>query len=163
MFHSFEQYGMLRDIFSDMEFKDEIIWEKTNPMPRNRDRRYVSNIETASWYVKPKGKWTFNRQSQNYDSCVFRFPSESGGGFTRYHPCQKNLELIKQLILRHSNPNDIVLDPFIGGGTTAIACIATGRSYIGFERDKGYFDISIRRIEETKAHKEADQLKIMDA
>ena len=146
IFHSFDQYAILKNVFDEMVFKDEIVWEKTNPMPRNRDRRYVSNIETASWYVSQKGKWTFNRQSGNYDSCVFRYPSESGGGFERYHPCQKNLKLIQQLILRHSNENDTVLDPFVGSGTTAVACINTNRNYIGFELSEEYCKVAEERI-----------------
>lgn len=150
LFHSFEQYSLLQDIFSELVFKDKIIWEKTNPMPRNRDRRYISNIEMASWYVKRGDKWTFNRQANNYDGCVFRFPSESGGGFKRYHPCQKNLDLITSLILRHSNENDIVLDPFIGGGTTAVACINSNRNFIGFEMDKNYYQVALNRIKEVE-------------
>ena len=150
LFHSFEQYSLLQDIFSELVFKDKIIWEKTNPMPRNRDRRYISNIEMASWYVKKGDKWTFNRQANNYDGCVFRFPSESGGGFKRYHPCQKNLDLIISLILRHSNENDIVLDPFIGGGTTAVACINSNRNFVGFEMDKNYYQVALNRIKDAE-------------
>lgn len=98
IFHSFEQFSDLQNIFSsDLVFKDKLIWEKTNPMPRNRDRRYVNNIEMFSWYVKKNAKWVFNRRDSKYDGCVFRYPSESGGGFKRYHPCQKNLTLIEKL------------------------------------------------------------------
>lgn len=147
-FHSFFQFGILQEVLSELEFKDKIIWEKTNPMPRNRDRRYVSNIEEASWYVKNGDKWTFNRQGKNYDSCVYRFPSESGGGFTRYHPCQKNINLITELVKRHSNENDIILDPFIGSGTTAIAAINTNRNYIGFELDTAYCNVANKRIQD---------------
>ena len=116
-------------------------------MPRNRDRRYISNVEIASWYVKNGDKWCFNRQNNTYDGSVYRYPSESGGGFKRYHPCQKNVHLIEQLVLRHSNSGDLVLDPFIGGGTTAVACINTNRSYIGFEKDTNYYNIAIERLQ----------------
>ena len=149
LFHSFEQFNMLRNILGGLTFKDKIIWEKTNPMPRNRDRRYISNIEVASWYVKDGNKWTFNRQADNYDSCVYRYPSESGGGFKRYHPCQKNLNLITEILRRHSNEGDLVLDPFLGGGTTAVACINTNRNYIGFEKDTTYWEIANKRIQDT--------------
>lgn len=90
VFHAFEQYSTLLDLFkNELILKDRFVWEKTNPMPRNRERRYISNIELCSWFVKDGAKWTFNRQNKNYDSCVLRYPSESGGGFKRYHPCQK--------------------------------------------------------------------------
>lgn len=54
-FHSFDQYGSLIDILSPhMDIKDRVVWKKSNPMPRNRDRRYVSNIEMATWWVTKK-------------------------------------------------------------------------------------------------------------
>jgi len=144
VFHSFEQFTQLQNIFSELEFKDKIIWEKTNPMPRNRDRRYISNIEIGSWFIK-KGKWTFNRQSK-YHGCVFRYPSESGGGFKRYHPTQKNLELIKKLVKIHTNSGDLVLDPLSGSATTLVACKQLSRNFIGIEKDKTYFDRGSERL-----------------
>jgi len=157
-FHSFEQFGILRDVMKELEFKDKVIWEKTNPMPRNRERRYISNVELASWYVKNGDKWTFNRQNENYDGAVYKYPSESGGGFKRYHPTQKNLKLIEQIILRHANEGDIVLDPFMGGGTTAIACINTNRRYIGAELNESYFNIANERINVLTTNKFCDTL-----
>ena len=64
----------------------------------------------------------------------------------RYHPTQKPVKLIERLILASSNENDIVLDPFMGSGSTALACIKTNRKYIGFELSKDYYDLSISRI-----------------
>ncbi|MDR2943158.1 MAG: site-specific DNA-methyltransferase [Treponema sp.] len=131
------------------EYKDVIIWEKTNPMPRNRDRRYVPSLELMIWFVKiQKEKWTFNRQGNTYQSPVMRYASESGGAFKRYHPTQKPVKLIEEIIKIHSNPGELVLDPFMGSGTTAISAINTGRKYIGFELEKGYYDILTKRISE---------------
>ena len=129
------------------EFKDVIVWEKTNPMPRNRDRRYVPSLELMIWFVKKqKAKWVFNRQVSSYQSPVMRYPSESGGGFKRYHPTQKPVKLIEEIIRVHSNDGDLVLDPFMGSGTTAISALNTGRNYVGFELNKKYFDILSDRI-----------------
>jgi len=144
IFSSFEQFYEIRKVFDKLDFKDKIIWEKTNPMPRNRDRRYISNVEIASWYVKGKD-WIFNRQDK-YHGAVFRYPSESGGGFKRFHPTQKNLELIKKLIMIHSNEGDIVLDILLGGGTTAIACQMLKRCWIGIEISPEYCKIAEARI-----------------
>lgn len=147
LFHAFEQYWDLRSsLEGELEFKDQIIWQKTNPMPRNRDRRYIRDIEIASWYVVKGGKWVFNRQSEKYDSSVVKYPSESGGGFKRYHPTQKNLQMTKEFILRHSNEGDIVFDPFMGSGTTALACKETGRNFVGVELDEAYFNVSVGRL-----------------
>ncbi len=57
------------------------------------------------------------------------------------HPSQKPLEIMERIILIGSNENDIVLDPFMGSGTTAISCIKLNRKYIGFETTKQYIDI----------------------
>lgn len=147
-FCAFEQYGLLLNILNNkLILKDRFIWEKTNPMPRNRDRRYISNIELCLWFVKVGEKWTFNRQNDNYDGCVLRYPSESGGGFKRYHPCQKNVKMLEELIRRHSNENDIVLDPFMGSGATGVAALNLNRNFIGIELDENYFKTAKERIE----------------
>ena len=148
LFHSFEQYADVKKTFEDngLECKDRIIWEKTNPMPRNRDRRYISNCEMGSWYVMKKAKWTFNRQDEKYQKMIFRYPSESGGGFKRYHPTQKNLELMKEIVAIHTNENDIVFDPFAGSGSTGVACKLLNRNFIGCEIDKNYAKIIEERI-----------------
>lgn len=146
VFHAFEQYTLVRDALKSLIPKDRLIWHKTNPMPRNRDRRYVVDIEMFSWYVKPGSKWTFNRQNTTYDGSVLSYPSESGGGFKRYHPCQKNVKMLEELLQRHSNPGDIVFDPFMGGGSTGVACVNTGRNFIGIELDKDYFKAAEERI-----------------
>lgn len=121
-----------------LEYKDTLVFQKSNPMPRNRDRRYAPDIEMIQWYVKP-GKWTFNRQHSSYESCVLRFASESGGGFKRYHPTQKPVKLIEHLIKIHSNKGDLVVDPFMGSGTTAVACKKNERDFIGFEVNNEYY------------------------
>ena len=69
----------------------------------------------------------------------------------RVHPTQKPVRLIERLVKASTNPNDIILDPFIGSGTTAIACIKERRHFIGFELSKEYFDKAIKRIENEQA------------
>ena len=69
---AFEQFEIVRNTLKPLKLKDKLIWEKTNPMPRNRDRRYVSNIELCSWFVKDGDKWTFNRKNSSYEGCVFK-------------------------------------------------------------------------------------------
>ena len=150
VFNDFKKASYIIDyaIKLGFEYKDTIVWKKTNPMPRNRDRRYVPSLEMMIWFVKP-GKWTFNRLKETYESGVFEFPSESGGGYKRIHPTQKPIKLIERLIEIHSNEGDLVLDPFMGSGTTAIAAKSINRNYVGFELNKEYYEKSISRIEET--------------
>ena len=145
IFHSIEQYHKIQETLTALTVKDRLIFRKNNPMPRNRDRRYVVNIEFASWYVKGK-HWTFNRQAPNYEECILSFNAESGSNYKRYHPTQKPLKLFEHLIKIHSNPGDVILDPFAGSCTTALAAIHTDRSYICIEQDKQYVNIAKDRI-----------------
>lgn len=69
----------------------------------------------------------------------------------KLHVCQKPLDLIERIVRASSNENDIILDPFVGSGTTAIAALNTGRTFIGFEKDETYYNIANRRIQ---LHKE---------
>ena len=133
------------------EIKDLIRWEKTNPMPRNRDRRFITDYEFAVWAVKKGGKWTFNRLSDTYERpkivCGLTSKSEKVNGG---HPTQKPVEVMEWLINRLSNESDLILDPFMGSGSTGVACINTNRRFIGIELDEDYFNIAKKRIENTE-------------
>lgn len=121
--------------------KDMIRLEKSNPMPRNRDRRYITDYECAVWLTMPKAKWVFNRQSETYERPKFVGSIESG-----LHPTQKNTLLMEWLVKIHTNENQTVLDPFMGSGTTGVASINTNRNFIGIEMDDKYFEIAKERI-----------------
>lgn len=69
------------------------------------------------------------------------------------HPTQKPVDLIEYLVRTYSNPGDTVLDPFAGSGTTAVACINAGRSFLGYELDTNYYNIALQRIERAKIDK----------
>lgn len=81
------------------------------------------------------------------------------GNATTKHPTQKPVALFSYLIRTYTNPGDLVLDNCMGSGTTAIACIQEGRNYIGFEKDKGYYDKAAERIE--KELTKPEQLKLI--
>ena len=125
--------------------KDMLRWEKTNPMPRNRDRRYVTDYECAIWVTNKKARWTFNRLSDTYQRPKFIY-GVVGGKEKTGHPTQKPLKLMEELLEIHSNKGELVLDCFIGSGSTAIACLNTNRNFIGFELDETYFDLANERI-----------------
>lgn len=129
------------------EVKDMIRWKKTNAMPRNRDRRFITDYEVAVWAVKSGAKWTFNRLSDTYEI------PEIVGGITAKsekinggHPTQKPVYVMKWILERLTNVNDIVLDPFMGSGTTGVACKELNRNFIGIEYEKKYYDIANLRI-----------------
>jgi DNA modification methylase len=66
------------------------------------------------------------------------------------HPCQMPTEVMKRIILISTNPGDTILDPFMGSGTTGVACVQTGRNFIGIEIDEDYFKIAEQRIKEAQ-------------
>jgi len=122
--------------------KDIIRLEKSNPMPRNRDRRYITDYELAIWFTNTKAKWVFNRTDPNYQRPKFVCSIDKG-----LHPTQKSLKLMNDLVLIHSNEGQTVLDCFMGSGTTGVACVNQNRKFIGIEMDEGYFKIAKDRIE----------------
>lgn len=132
---------------SNMLVKDILIWQKSNPMPRNTTRRYVQDLEFAVWAVKSGAKWVFNKPSDMpYLRSIFTHSLVSGKEKLG-HPTQKSLKLMKDLIQIHTNPNEVVLDPFMGSGSTGAACLELGREFIGIERDKKFFTMAQKRLE----------------
>ncbi|AVN65053.1 site-specific DNA-methyltransferase [Mesoplasma florum] len=121
------------------EIKDVIRWIKPNPMPRNTERRYVTDYEFAIWAVKPGQKWTFNKnESLPYLTPEYKFAPELGSN-KRIHPTQKSLKLMIDIFKTHTNEGDIILDPFMGSGTSAVAALKIKRNFIGSEIDPNYF------------------------
>lgn len=126
--------------------KDLIRWEKSNPMPRNVNSRYVMDVELAIWAVKGKRKWIFNKpENIPYLKPVYKTGVVLGKG-KRIHPTQKSLDLFSQIIQVHSNEGNLVFDPFSGSGTTAVACKETGRNFIGSEIDSDYYQKAVKRL-----------------
>ena len=135
-----------------MLVKQFLRWEKANPMPRNRDRLYINDCEYAVWCVNGKAKWTFNRQCDNYERPLFKYPLTPKNEKTG-HPTQKPVALFKDLLKIHSNKGDVVLDLFAGSGAVAVACIENERDLICSEIDEDYFKIAEDRIEQAARNK----------
>jgi DNA (cytosine-5)-methyltransferase 1 len=128
--------------------KDILKWVKSNPMPRNINRRYVQDTEFAIWGVKSKKPWVFNLpQNKKYLRAEFHTSTVSGNERVK-HPTQKSLKLMETIISIHTNKNDLIFDPFMGSGTTGVASIRLKRNFIGIELDKNYFEIAKKRIED---------------
>jgi len=87
-----------------------------------------------------------NPTGERFPRSVVNTTGVTGGA----HPTQKPLEFIEMLVKTYTNPGETVLDPFLGSGTTGVACVHTGRKFIGFELDKEYFQIASRRIAEAE-------------
>ena len=137
MFFDLWKLSELKALFEKHKFKQIrfIEWIKTNPQPLNSRVNYLTNCREIALLGVKGGSPVFNGQ---YDNGIYQFPLQ--GGKNRFHPTQKSLPLFEELIKKHSNENSVVLDTFLGAGTTAFACKNTNRRFKGCEVDKEYYD-----------------------
>ena len=127
----------LKNLLEKYKFKQirMIEWVKTNPQPRNSKVNYLTNAREIALLGIKDSNPTFH---SSYDNGIYSFPLQGGKG--RFHPTQKSLQLFEALIKKHSNENDVVLDTFLGSGTTMLACKNTHRNFKGCEINKEYYD-----------------------
>ena len=141
VFCAIKQVSSIRDLLIQNKMSTRlIIWEKSNPSPMNGDKIWLSGVECCVYGKFPKA--TFNLHCKN---TVLKYPC----GRSKIHPTQKPLKMFEDLILASSNEGDTILDPFIGSGTTAIACINTNRNFVGIEKDEHYFNLANERLKNT--------------
>ena len=136
-----------------------IIWNKTNVTPLCGNK-YLTDKEYCLFFrekgVKILGQYETKRT-------VYISSSNREDKELYQHPTIKPLEIIKNLIINSSKENDVVLDPFIGSGTTALACKKLNRQFIGFEIDKKYFNIANDRLKGiTQIDKKTGQMSLFD-
>lgn len=117
-----------------------LIWKKNNKTP---SRWYMKNQEYILFMRKGKAKPVKNSGIGH----ILEFDNIIGN---KKHPCEKPIDLLETLILNSSNENDIVLDCFMGSGSTGVACRNTNRRFIGIELDEKYFNIAKDRIKNKK-------------
>jgi len=133
----------LKELLEKYKFKQIrfIEWIKTNPQPLNSSTNYLTNCREIALLAVKGGKPTFNSK---YDKAIYEFPLQ--GGKNRFHPTQKSLLLFEELIKKHSNEGDMVMDTFLGSGTTAIACKNMNRKFKGCEVSKEFYDKMMKII-----------------
>jgi site-specific DNA-methyltransferase (adenine-specific) len=137
IFFDLWKISILKDLLEKYKFKQIrfIEWIKTNPQPLNSRTNYLTNCREIALIAIKGSKPTFN---SSYDNGIYSFPLQ--GGKNRFHPTQKSLKLFEELIKKHSNENDLVVDTFLGAGTTAMASKNTNRKFKGCEISKEYYD-----------------------
>lgn len=143
IFYDLWKIQELADLLTTHGFKQLrfIEWVKTNPVPINSKTNYLTNSREVAICAVKGSKPIFNSQ---YDNGIYSYPIYHSKD--RFHPTQKPVKMFEELIKKHTNKNDIVLDTFQGSGTTAIACINTSRQYMGCEKDKKYHNKLINRL-----------------
>lgn len=136
MFFDLWKLTDLKCIMERCNFKQirMIEWIKTNPQPLNSKVNYLTNCREIALIGVKGGSPTFN---SSYDNGIYMYPLQ--GGKNRFHPTQKSLKLFEELITKHSNEGDVVLDTFLGSGTTAIACKNMSRRFRGCEISGEYY------------------------
>jgi site-specific DNA-methyltransferase (adenine-specific) len=101
--------------------------------------------DTEAYAVQTKEIHVKNDSGLRYPRSVLYFKTAESEG--KYHPTQKPISLYEYLVNTYSNPDDVVLDPCMGSGTTGVACANTNRNFIGIESDEKYYKIAKERIE----------------
>ena len=153
-------------IMQDLGFwiLNDVIWRKTNPMPNFRGRRFTNAHETMIWASHgPNAKgYTFNYEALKAGNEDVQMRSDwtlplctgderlKGADGKKLHPTQKPEALLARVILSASRPDDLVLDPFNGTGTTGAVAKKLGRRFIGIERETKYARAAEKRIADVK-------------
>src|SRR5246127_2002896 len=131
---------------------NDIVWRKSNPMPNFRGRRFTNAHETLIWAARDASKrnYTFNYEALKAGNDDIQMRSDwliplctgeerlKGDDGKKLHPTQKPEALLARIMLAASRPDDLVLDPFSGTGTTGAVARRLRRRFIGVEREAGY-------------------------
>ena len=132
-------------------FQNLLVWVKNNVTPSSY---YMKATEFILMLRKGNAKYINDMSTSN----VFVYPNQLGN---KFHPTEKPIDLMRDFIINSTNEGDKVLDPFMGSGSTCIACKQTNREYYGFEIDEKYYNIAKKRIDgEFVPRTKSDQLKL---
>jgi site-specific DNA-methyltransferase (adenine-specific) len=129
-------------------YKTTGVWHKKNPMPRNMNLHFVNSTEAWVYFINQGKTGTFNNDGKvlhdHIETSVINVGEKKHGK----HPTQKPLALMDHFIKVLSHKDDLVLDPFMGSGSTGVAALNQNRRFHGIELDKNYFNLSKNRITE---------------
>ena len=134
--HAFYVDSTQHGLCTEKTYNELINVFKINKMDGFKTYEDVKQLDTPSVF----NLWEGNK----YKSNILKYKKDYDG----YHPTQKPVLLLEDLVKTFSNDGDLVVDLTMGSGSTGVACVNTNRKFIGFELDKGYFDIATKRIEE---------------
>lgn len=138
----------IEQISKRFKVKNCIVWFKRGGGLGDLKKGYIYNHEFIIYCAEKNHRLNGKRRND-----VFEFAKDAPS--TYVHPTQKPISLLKEIIERSSNEGGVVLDCFMGSGSTGVACVNTGRNFIGIELDERYFNIAKKRIEEAQ-----EQIKI---
>lgn len=135
-------WGQITDITKFFRHKQgtirQIVWLKSNPSPMNGEYVYLSSTENAIWFKK-RGTGKLNCKCKK---SYFVYPC----GRSKLHPTEKPVNLLKEIILDCTSPDDWAVDTCMGSGSTGAACKETGRNFFGIELNEEYYNVCIKRL-----------------
>ena len=127
-------------------YKTVGIWHKTNPMPRNMNLQFVNSTESWLHFVNDATTGTFNNEGRVIHDFVETATINNSERKFGKHPTQKPLQVMNHFIGLLSNEDDVVLDPFMGSGSTGVSCELLNRKFIGIELSEEYYALAKNRI-----------------
>lgn len=141
------QFRQYINFFEDLGCVTDILtWHKTNPIPTGNNK-YLSDTEYILFF-REKGVGLFGNYHTKKKYYVTQTNKEDKDKYG--HPTIKPLFILENLIINSSHEGDLILDPFMGSGSTAVASLNQNRHFIGYEIDDTYFNIAIQRVAEAK-------------
>jgi site-specific DNA-methyltransferase (adenine-specific) len=145
IFCGIEQLSEIYSYLDDLNVTRQCCWIKDNPSPLNGKKNYLSTIENIVFFKR-------HSVSVNIDCkrSIFNYPV----GSSNRHPTEKPIKLITEMLGDMTKEEDLIYDPFMGSGTTAVACERLNRRWIGSEISEEYCEVARERIK-----RERDQLK----
>ncbi len=149
IFTTYNQIGKWHEVF-DPEFDtfQFMVWHKTNPAPKIYKNGFLNSCELIVCMWNKGHQWNFSNQKEMHNFIQTSICMQPERLKNPKHPAQKPVKLLEHIIKIASNENDVVLDPFMGVGSTGIASFNLKRNFIGIELDKEYFDATNKRFQE---------------
>jgi site-specific DNA-methyltransferase (adenine-specific) len=175
-FHNIYQLGYIIQHMSDLKINNSIVWFKPNAQPNITCRFFTESTEHLIWASKNGNgqKWTFNykdtknlifddmnpkgKQTRNVWSIPLTPRKEKWAG---EHPTQKPEELLRRIIISCTSRGDLILDPFLGSGTTSVVAKRLERNSIGIEKEAKYLDLIRKRVSPTQKTLSESEVEII--
>lgn len=149
VFTSYNLIGKWHEAFdSEFDTFQFFVWHKTNPAPKIFKNGFLNSCEMIACMWNKGHKWNFSNQKEMhnfFESPICMRPERLS---EPKHPAQKPVKLLEHIIKIASDEKDVILDPFMGVGSTGVAALKNNRKFIGIEIEKDYFDAAERRISE---------------
>lgn len=135
-------------------YKTTGIWHKLNPMPRNMNLHFINSTEAWIYFINKKKTGTFNNNGKPIHDFVETSLTPGREKKHGKHPTQKPEQILQHFIEILSNKNDVIMDPFMGSGSTGKVATINDRNFIGVEASSEYYEIAKNRIYEVRTIKD---------